>query len=208
MMLLGPTIPGETLIDDVSGLLIKGITTRAELNEHEAANIAKAVEKYLLVRPSARSAKFDYSWCLKLHAEMFGDVWEWAGTVRTRDGYNIGIKCHAIPENLELLIQDLREFSTYGIELVEQAARLHHRAVQIHPFQNGNGRWARMLANIWLKQNRHGIIKRPEVVIGTESEIRNRYLAAMKLADDYDFSELIALQNEFAEKKVSATTSQ
>src|SRR6266851_437586 len=25
---------------------------------------------------------------------------------------------------------------------------------RIHPFLNGNGRWSRMLANIWLKRNR------------------------------------------------------
>lgn len=37
--------------------------------------------------------------------------------------------------------------------VVEIAARIHHRAVQIHPFLNGNGRWSRMLVNIYLKQN-------------------------------------------------------
>ena len=28
-------------------------------------------------------------------------------------------------------------------DLLEQAMLLHHRAVQIHPFENGNGRWSR-----------------------------------------------------------------
>jgi hypothetical protein len=28
---------------------------------------------------------------------------------------------------------------------IEISARLHHRAVVIHPFLNGNGRWSRML---------------------------------------------------------------
>jgi Fic family protein len=32
--------------------------------------------------------------------------------------------------------------------LLEQAMRIHHRTVNIHPFENGNGRWSRMLANI------------------------------------------------------------
>ena len=43
------------------------------------------------------------------------------------------------------------------IDLSEQAVLLHHRAVQIHPFENGNGRWSRLLANIWLKKHAHPI---------------------------------------------------
>lgn len=35
-----PSVPGETPIDDVSGLLVKGVTTRRELNQLEAENIA------------------------------------------------------------------------------------------------------------------------------------------------------------------------
>ncbi|MBI4208502.1 MAG: Fic family protein [Deltaproteobacteria bacterium] len=34
----------------------------------------------------------------------------------------------------------------------ELSARLHHRLVWIHPFENGNGRWARLIMNIHLKK--------------------------------------------------------
>ena len=71
MTLFEQPIPGETPIDDLSGLKIKGITTRAELNLFEATNIEKVAAKYLTVRPSRRSAKFTYDWCLKLHQQMF-----------------------------------------------------------------------------------------------------------------------------------------
>ena len=136
MTVFGPPIPEETPLDDISGLKVKGITKRAELNRFEAANIEKVVAKYLTVRPSRRSAKFTYSWSLKLHKEMFGDVWRWAGIPRTRQ-LNIGIAGHAIPENVALLLQDLENWPGFGIDFAEQAARLHHRAVQIHPFENG-----------------------------------------------------------------------
>lgn len=36
-------------------------------------------------------------------------------------------------------------------DVFECATRIHHRAVQIHPF--ANGRWSRMLANIYLRQH-------------------------------------------------------
>ena len=39
MTIFGSAIPGETPLDDVSGLRINGITTRAELSNCEARNI-------------------------------------------------------------------------------------------------------------------------------------------------------------------------
>ena len=58
------------------------------------------------------------------------------------------------------------------MSLIEQAVVLHHLAVQIHPFPNGNGRWARMVANIWLKLHGGEATEWPETVIGTASTIR------------------------------------
>lgn len=199
MTLFGPAIPGETPIDDLSGLKIKGISTRAELNIFEAANIEKVAARYLTIRPTRRSAKFTYDWCLKLHQQMFGDVWEWAGVPRVRE-LNIGIASHAITENLAMLLQDLESWPGFKIEFVEQAARLHHRAVQIHPFVNGNGRWSRMLANIWLKRHRQPLTLWPEKMIGTSSEVRERYLAAIIQANEGNYNPLIELHREFAEK--------
>jgi fido (protein-threonine AMPylation protein) len=69
-----PRSPGQTPLDDISGLRIKGIRTQAELNAAEAENIRKAATKYLARRPTQRSARFDVPWSLRLHREMFGDV--------------------------------------------------------------------------------------------------------------------------------------
>ncbi len=81
-------LPGETPID-VSGLRQKGIRTRAELNRAEAENIRKAVVKYLAAKPSRRSAPFTLAWTKRLHKQMFGDVWKWAGAFR-RENLNLG----------------------------------------------------------------------------------------------------------------------
>jgi hypothetical protein len=74
-------LPGETPIDR-SGLKRKGITKRAGLNRAEAANIRKAVVKYLAAKPSGRSAPFTLTWVKRVHKQMFGDVWRWAGNFR------------------------------------------------------------------------------------------------------------------------------
>lgn len=189
------TLPGETPLDDLSGLKIKGITTRNQLNEVEARNILKAVIKYLARKPS-RVARFaDFNWYLRLHKEMFGEVWVWAGQPRTCN-LNMGVDWQQVQPMLYTLLGDLPAWGEYGTSLIEQAAMLHHRAVWIHPFMNGNGRWSRMLANIWLKLHDQPPTAWPEEVIGTKSILRDEYLEAIKNADDGDYGSLIALHQK------------
>jgi Fic-DOC domain mobile mystery protein B len=192
-------VPGETPIDDLRGLRVEGITTRAELNSVEAENIRQAVVKYLSGRPSRRSARFDLAWVLRLHREMLGDVWDWAGSVRTTVT-NIGVPPQQIQVALQGLLDDLEYWEEHGVDLLEQAVRLHHRAVQIHPFKNGNGRWARLLANIWLKLHDHSVTAWPEETIGTESVIRSEYIAAIKLADGGDDGPLMELHKRYTDE--------
>ena len=67
---------------------------------------------------------------------------------------NIGVPPHRIDVDLKNLMDDLAFWRESGeMDLIEQVARLHHRSVAIHPFLNGNGRWSRLLANIFLKQS-------------------------------------------------------
>ena len=189
-------IPGETPIDP-SGLKNPGtIRTRRELAAAEAFNIGKAVLKYLAARPSRRSAPFDYEWILELHREMFGDVWTWAGVVRTRE-LNLGVRPHQIVDQLAALVGDLGSWSGFGHPLDVQAVWLHHKAVSVHPFENGNGRWARLLANIWLKRHGEPIVAWPDDVIGRVSTVRDEYLAALRAADGGSYDALTALHRRF-----------
>jgi Fic-DOC domain mobile mystery protein B len=196
LMAFDPPIPGQTPLDDVSGLRIKSIRTTGKLNAAEAENIRKAVIKYLVTRPTPRAAPFDLPWLLRLHKQMFGEVWAWAGTLRTGQT-NIGSPPHQIETDLHNLIADLGEWKKSGMPLAEQAARLHHAAVRVHPFSNGNGRWSRMVANIWLKLNGAGPTEWPESTIGTASTIRHEYLEAVRVADRGDMTRLLALHKKF-----------
>ena len=189
-------LPGETPID-VSGLKRKGISTRAELNRAEAENLRKVVVKYLAARPSRRSAPFTLTWVKRLHKQMFGDVWKWAGDFR-QENLNLGCDWHQVQMQVQALLDDLAFWEERGDTLLEQAARLHHRAVWIHPFSNGNGRWARMLANIWLKRHGQAIVEWPEETIGSKSVIREEYLGAIRAADDGDERPLSELHRRFA----------
>jgi Fic-DOC domain mobile mystery protein B len=191
------SIEGETPIDP-SHLKDKSIKTREQLNIAEAENILNPIVKYLGAKPSKKLAPFDLNWFKQLHEEMFCDVWEYSGRFRLED-LNLGCQWQNIQTELYQLEGDIAywmENATY--ETLEIAVRIHFRAVQIHPFPNGNGRWSRLLGNIFLKQNDHRLVKWPEETIGVEKSVaRDAYLAAVKKADTGDLSDLIALHREY-----------
>lgn len=191
-------VAGETPIDR-SHLKDCSITTRRELCRAEALNIAKAFVKYLSAAPAKKFTPFDYSWLLRLHKEMFCDVWMWAGKPR-QENLTMGVDWPLVPEQILSLTRDLPSWGQFGTSLLEQAARLHYRAVWIHPFMNGNGRWARLLANIWLRLNGSPIVLWPDENIDQESAIRSEYIKALKFADQGDFGPLLALHGRHLEQ--------
>ena len=189
-------IKGATYSDDISGLKLD--TSKQyklqEIYEYEAKNIFKATLKYMSIIPSKKTAPFTYEWFLQLHYEMFGDIWDWAGNLRQVE-LSIGVKAYMVGIELKNLVDDLTYWDKHKtFDIVETAARLHHRAVQIHPFKNGNGRWSRMLANIYLKQNGLQPTKWNENLLSKENLHRDDYIKALKKADNGDYSELIKLQ--------------
>lgn len=189
-------IKGTTYSDDISGLKldVKKQYTLREIYVYEAKNITKATIKYFSKTPDKKVAPFSFEWFLLLHQEMFGDVWEWAGKLRQVE-LSIGVKAYLVSSELKKLVDDLAFWEEYKtFDVIEISARLHHRAVQIHPFKNGNGRWSRMLANIYLKQNGLNPTKWNEDLLSKENPHRDDYISALKSADLGDYSQLIKLQ--------------
>jgi fido (protein-threonine AMPylation protein) len=187
-------IPGQTPIDDVSELKIKGIYFQWQLDAVEADNILKAQEKYFPGTPSPKEAPFDLAWVLKLHWQMLGDVWEYAGRLRTKPVQPVGVAPEQIESQLYELLQNLPFWK--DSPLVNQVAELHHKAVFIHPFKGGNGRWSRMLANIWLARNGGSPTTWPKDV-GTESPIRDEYMKSLHAADLGDYEPLVGLHARY-----------
>ena len=81
------------------------------------------------------------------------------------------------------LIQWLNE-NNDNLSPIELAASLHYRFVRIHPFDDGNGRTARLLMNYVLLKNDY-----PIVII--KSKDKKDYLAALNKADSGDISAFI-----------------
>ena len=86
---------------------------------------------------------------------------------------------------MDRLIELHREHSKVAPEV--EAAWLHHRFTQIHPFQDGNGRVARCLATLVFI--RAGYFP---LVIRDTAEERTRYLDASEAADRGDVQSLVS----------------
>lgn len=182
---------GETPLTDFDGLKRRDIRTRDQLAIAEAENIRRPVIRYLLGVPSRKVASFEFGWMLQLHREMFGDVWSWAGQIRDRP-LTLGSDPGHIGEHLAQLCDDIRGREPYMRDVLEQAVLIHHRAVQIHPFRNGNGRWSRMLSNIWLRIHGRPLVEWPSDIVA-ESPVRSEYLTCLHAADAHDIRPLLDL---------------
>lgn len=99
---------GQTPLDEdeKEGLKIRSITTQAELDEFEQANIEKAVEWTIhnnFKTESILSEKF----IKDLHKKMYGDVWKRVGIFRKSDK-NINVKWIEISLALNNLLDDAK----------------------------------------------------------------------------------------------------
>jgi Fic-DOC domain mobile mystery protein B len=170
--------------------LIPNLATKEELNEWERENILRAREWAIRDRTAAPDIASD-DYVRKLHAKMFDQTWKWAGEYR-RSEKNIGIPFHEIREQLMSLFGDVRywiENDSYRAD--EIAVRFHHRLVFIHPFPNGNGRHARLIADVVAIKSGHASFSWGSASLVKESEARARYLDAVRAADRGDIQLLL-----------------
>ena len=178
---------GETPLEDISGLKLKKITSRKELDEAEAQNILKAYIKYTLSPSKLQKVSFELSFFRRLHADMFKDVWNWAGEFRTTQT-SIGEEANKIYQALYHLQDDLK-FWEKNWNHKDTAVRFHHTLVKIHPFANGNGRWARLATDLWLLKHGHDMLRWGGNI--TEISVsRSEYIASLKEADNGNYERL------------------
>jgi Fic-DOC domain mobile mystery protein B len=179
--------------DEAEGLLPTHAVTRQELNELEEANIeagvAWAVRRAITGRRRADVLTEDFLY--ELHRRMFGAVWKWAGKVRTTDK-TIGVDKRIIRPEVRKLVDDARYWrknGTFGHD--ELAVRFHHRLVAIHPFPNGNGRHARLMADLAVQQMGQLPFSWGGTGLTATSDLRRAYIEALRAADDGDILPLL-----------------
>lgn len=185
---------GQTPLDpeELEGLKIHSISSKAELDELEQHNIEEAMIWVMSIKMHFEkiiSEKF----ILELHKRMYKNVWNWAGAFRTREK-NLGVLPYMISIDLKCLLDDTLfwiNHQTYSSH--EIAIRFKHRLVSIHCFPNGNGRHSRLMADIIMEK----VFKLKPLTWGMNQvgadkvQIRNEYIKAIKLADQHNYQPLI-----------------
>lgn len=189
---------GQTPIDEneSDGLLLP-IRTQEALNRAEEANIVRARIWATRSRMVRRDLLLD-STLRRIHKEMFGGVWKWAGSYRRSDK-NIGSPWHQVP----ILVRQLCDnFALKATLLTEDRDRLavefHHQLARIHPFANGNGRHARFCADRLVENLGGRAFPWGRDNVRATGEAREQYLAALRAADSGNVEPLIAFSRSGA----------
>jgi Fic-DOC domain mobile mystery protein B len=176
--------------DEMEGLKFPHVTTRGELDHLEQANIAAGL---LWLNRRKGSDILNEQFVRSLHRRLLGEVWRWAGTYRHTEK-NIGVD----PRQINVQLRDLLDDVLYWVENgtynpIESAVRFHHRMVFIHPFPNGNGRHARIMADALLEK-----VHKVQAIdwAGGEdlqrmNDRREQYIAALRAADGGDYGPLL-----------------
>ena len=174
--------------DERAGLIPSWVTFRHELNEVEQANIAAG--RLWAIRRTRRKL-LDERFLRDLHQRMLGDVWAWAGQYRQTER-NIGIPAWRIAPELRSLLEDARLWREQTVfDTDEIAVRFHHRLVSIHPFPNGNGRHARLMADLLVTRLGGGSFSWGSASLGLPSQVRSDYIEALRQADRHDITALM-----------------
>jgi Fic-DOC domain mobile mystery protein B len=184
---------GQTPLDEEEKRdLIPSIVTREDLHAFEQENILEARKWVMQKSVFSRLDIFSQKFLLNLHKRMYGYVWKWAGTFR-KTNKNIGVDRIYITSELHQLLGDAQywlEHQTYSIS--DMALIFHHRLVKIHLFP----RHARMCADVIVARFGGAKLSWGEKLeIPKPDEIRARYIAALREADNGNYKPLLEFGN-------------
>ena len=175
--------------EERDGLIPSYITQRRELNEAEQIGIANA-DRWAFTRK--RGDILDEVFLCRLHKQMFGTVWRWAGHYSKAVNRKIGLDHWQIASALRQMLSDVRywvEHKTYRPD--EIAVRFHHRLVQIHPFPNGNGRLSRLAADLLIIQLGADRFSWGRGNLIAIDDLRRSYIDALRAADREEIAPLL-----------------
>jgi Fic-DOC domain mobile mystery protein B len=179
--------PPDALTPGERGRLVPSLSSRTQLDELERLGIHRArvwaMRRTALLRDDLMTEGF----ARELHRRMFGGIWRGAGKYRITERVP-GWEPDRIAEGVGMFFDDAEgwiRFSTYGVH--EAAVRLHQRLLAIHPWANGNGRHARLVADVVVAA--HG---EKALTWGSgRGDARALYAGAIRAADDGDMAPML-----------------
>jgi len=165
-----------------------GLKTKREVEKAELEGFLYAY-KILFDELSPRT-KFNLKYILKIHKLALGNLYSFAGKTRTVNISKGGFMFppamaldNALKELDETVLKKLpSNYSSEG-QLIKDVAQVHAELLFIHPFREGNGRTARLLANLMAAKSGHKLLD----LENFSREKFSNYIKAVKLAAKRDY---------------------
>jgi cell filamentation protein len=165
-----------------------GITTVRLLQHAESETLLAATQQ--MIDETEANQRFTAGDIRSMHQRWLGEVYEWAGEYRQVNIAKGGF-IFAAASRVPRLMQDfergaLRDYTPCGFATLEARATalatVHAELILIHPFRDGNGRCARLLAMLMGLQA--GLP--PLDFGGIRGAKRRKYIAAVHSAMDHN----------------------
>ncbi len=161
-----------------------------EMAHRESGALLAATQR--LIDETAMDQQFTAADICRMHRLWLGEVYSWAGDYRQvnmeKDGFPFAA-ANQVPRLMQELERGiLRHFTPCQFENADEQAHalgvVHAELILVHPFREGNGRCARLLATLMaLQANLPALDFR-----GVRGDEKRRYIAAIQAAMGRDYA--------------------
>lgn len=177
-----------------------GITDSISLGKEEAKGFAFA--ETVLIDELTEHTVFDTEYIFKIHELALSRIYDFAGKLRTvnmsKDGFPFPA-AHILNQTMATFQQEklsrLPHIYKDRAQLLTDIGTIHSELLFIHPFRDGNGRTARILANMMAYKAGYNALRFDPVMKSGEN--RKEYINAVQQAALEDYSSMIHLMDEF-----------
>ena len=173
---------------------IPGFKSSSEIAFAEFEGFLKA--EIVLTEALTHRTKFDLKYILQIHKLSLGELYSFAGKYRNVNMSKGGFPFAAarfLPETMKLfedeVLAKLVHKYTDADVLIKDIAVVHAELLVIHPFREGNGRTARILANLMSRKQGYG----PLMFDKIDEQGMEVYIAAVQKAAAKEYGPMVEL---------------
>jgi len=181
-----------------------GVTDVIVIGKEEAKGFAQA--ETILIEELTERTVFDTSYICRIHKLALEHVYAFAGGLRTVNMSKGGFlfpAAHILTQTFESFHQEMLSPLPHVYEnraqLVTDIGTIHSELLYIHPFREGNGRTARILANMMAYKAGYDTLRFNPVM--ESGEKRKEYINGVQQALNVNYKPMIQLMEEFLPSK-------
>jgi cell filamentation protein len=171
-----------------------GLTNKKDIDKAEFEGFLFA--ELLFMRSLTNNTRFNIDFIKNLHFEALKELYSFAGELRSVNISKAGFLFPAA----QFLNQSMHLFGTEILnnlpktyknepDLISDIAKVHAELLFIHPFREGNGRTARILADLMSYKEGHGTLEWEKI----NNKIYPSYVAAVQSAAKKNYQPMVKI---------------